>query len=374
MPQTENHVLINGSRLIIESLARAGADVFIGYPITPSNYLYFYSAERMPETFHAPDEITVLQWMAGFSAAGKIPVTATSFPGLALMIESINMAFMMELPMVIVLAQRLGPSTGTATCGAQGDILLLRGMISGGYQVPVLCISDFNDCWTLSDEALKLSVRLRTPVVLLTSKEIAMTNRSFNVSSLPKIEKITREFYSSSEKYVPYRPEKNSVPSFLPVGSREHQVRITSSTHDAEGLLQHSTKEALENTKRLSDKIILNIKDFSFYAADLEEDAETIIFTYGISSVIAREAVKILRKNNEKVSLLIAKTLFPVSNEYFEILSDYKKIVFVEENLNGDYAQVLFGAQIPKNIVKINSIGKMVSVDQIINGVMQNGE
>ena len=116
-------VITDGSRLIIEALARAGAAAFIGYPITPANLLYSYAAARIPIMLPAPDEITTVQWMAGLSAGGKIPVTATSFPGYALMIESINMAFMMELPMVIILVQRLGPATGTATCGAQGDLL-----------------------------------------------------------------------------------------------------------------------------------------------------------------------------------------------------------------------------------------------------------
>ena len=123
--------LTDGSRLIIEALARAGADAFIGYPITPANLLYQYGSQRMELMLPAPDEITTMQWMSGLSITGKLPVTATSFPGFALRVESINMAYMMELPMVIILVQRLGPATGTATCGAQGDLLLLNGIISG---------------------------------------------------------------------------------------------------------------------------------------------------------------------------------------------------------------------------------------------------
>ena len=115
----EKRLIMDGSKLIVESLVRSGGDVFIGYPITPANLLYSYSHERFPIFFAAPDEITTLQWMCGFSSVGKFPVTATSFPGFALMLESLNMAYMMELPMLIVLAQRLGPATGSATCGAQ---------------------------------------------------------------------------------------------------------------------------------------------------------------------------------------------------------------------------------------------------------------
>ena len=138
-------IFTDSSRLIIESLAQSGADVFIGYPITPANLMYSYASQRFPVFLAAPDEITTLQWMSGFSAAGRIPVTATAFPGYALMIEGINMAAMMELPMVIILVQRLGPATGTATCGAQGDLNVVFGTISGGMTLPTFSLGDWKD-------------------------------------------------------------------------------------------------------------------------------------------------------------------------------------------------------------------------------------
>ena len=161
MNNEKSIIFTDNSKIVIEALTRAGADVFIGYPITPANLLYQYASKRFPVFMAAPDEITTLQWMAGFSAVGKIPVTATSFPGFALMIESINMAYMMELPMVIILVQRLGPATGTATTGAQGDLLLLNGMISGGMSVATFNFSDGLDCWNISAKAIEFAVKHR---------------------------------------------------------------------------------------------------------------------------------------------------------------------------------------------------------------------
>lgn len=368
MSKKNNSVLLNGSRLIIESLVRSGADAFVGYPITPANYLYLYSTQRFPETFHAPDEITVLQWMSGMSAAGKLPVTATSFPGFALMVESINMAYMMELPMIIVLAQRLGPSTGTATCGAQGDISLINGLISGGYPLPAFCLSDFNDCWNVTNRAVNAAVGLRTPVVILTSKEMVMTSRSFDIDSLPAIQAVDRHYFNGKGEYKPYLPKSNHVPPLLPLNKADRQVRITASTHDHSGILQHSTKEALGNTKRLPLKIKDNIKDYTLYEYDRDDGAETLIVSYGISSAAAREAVKNMRKN-KKVSLLIAKTLLPVPEKYYEIISQYSNIVVAEENLDGIYSQILFGKRKPDTVCNINVIGRMVSANQIIEGV-----
>ena len=161
--ESQKIIFSDSSKIITEALAEAGADVFIGYPITPANLLYQYASQRFPIFKAAPDEITTLQWMSGFATAGKIPVTATSFPGYALMLEGINMAYMMELPMIIILVQRLGPATGTATRGAQGDIALLSGTISGGMAIPSFSISNQIDCWEISAKAVdRKSTRLNS--------------------------------------------------------------------------------------------------------------------------------------------------------------------------------------------------------------------
>ncbi len=365
MTNTAKKSLIDASRLMIEGTVQAGGQVFVGYPITPANLLYSYSSKRFPTVLPAPDEISTLQFMSGFSAAGKFPVTATSFPGLALMIESIGMAFMMELPMVIMLVQRMGPSTGTATCGAQGDIGLIGNINSGGYPIPTFCPSTFEDCYTLSAEAVKTAIELRTPVFVLTSKEMVMTLKSFDLSTLKPIEPIKRTWYSSEEKFIPYKPDANGVPDFLPVGSPDHQVRITASTHDQNAALQHSTKEALANIERLRFKMEHNLSDYAHYDYDKVDDAETLVFSYGISAAAAREAVANLKASGKKVSLLIAKTIFPVLPEYLEAANSHKRVVVVEENQRGQYREMLFGLNGREGVSGVNCIGRLITPDEI---------
>ena len=369
MDLKEKNVLLEGSLLIIESLARAGADVFIGYPITPANLLYLYGSQRFPAALAAPDEITTLQWMAGFAAAGKIPVTATSFPGFALMVESINMAYMMELPMVIVLAQRLGPATGTATMGAQGDILLLQGAVSGGYPLPTLSIDNITDCWELAAKAVHWAVNMRSPVVLLTSKEDVMTSRNLNLASLVDIETVDYQWYREQETYLSYLPQENLVPAFLPVGNKRYQVRLNASTHDSAGILQNNSPDALANTKRLQAKLEKNLHDYTFYELDEDVDAKTIIFSYGITAQATREAVKIMRKQGKALSYLIAKTLFPIPIQYHDILAKYEHIVVAEENLNGQMKQVLFGTLPRPGVSGVNAVARMITPEEIIQEV-----
>lgn len=363
-------VLTDGSRIITEALVRAGADVYIGYPITPSNLFYGYASKRFPSFYAAPDEISVVQWMSGLSATGKIPVSATSFPGLALMTESLNMAYMMELPMVLVVAQRLGPSTGSATTGAQGDLAFLNGIISGGYPVPVFCPSSFEDCWKLAAKSVEFAIKVRTPVVLLTSKEMVMTHKSFDLSNLEEITAVNRKTPKPSKNYRSYQSNSELVPAFLPLGAKGSQVRMNSSTHDNDGLIRKGDQESLDNTRRLKLKIEKWIPGYTYYEWERQIGAERLLVSYGISADAAREARIHLHNKNLKVDLLIIKTLLPVEDEILEIISHYDQIDFVEENLSGQLKELIFGKRKIAGVGCINKIGSMITPGEILEALI----
>jgi len=362
-------VLIDGSRLVIEACARAGAEAFVAYPISPANWLYRYARERMPIAMAATDEITTLQWMSGLSATGRFPITATAYPGYALMVESLGMAFMMELPMVVVLVQRLGPATGSATTGAQGDLISVRGTMSGAFILPTLCPSNFEDCWTLGAKAVEVAIKLRTPVVLLTSKEMMMTLRSFDLSTLPSIERVPWKRYEGSETYIPYRPGEGMVPPFVPVGDRKYRVRLNASTHDSSGLIRKDTPDAMANTNRLGEKVEKRVSEFTLYDLDEGDGKGVLIVSYDVTAEAARGAVAVLRTKGMDVSSLVLKTLLPIPPTVYEIIDRYEYVVMPEENRGGQLRELLFGARTPKNVVGVNAIGHMVSPTQIIKGV-----
>lgn len=357
-------VITDGSRVLIESLALAGGDVFIGYPITPANLLYEYGRQRFPEFYAAPDEISALQWCCGYSAVGKMPVTATSFPGFALMLESLNMAFMMELSMIIILVQRLGPSTGSATVGSQGDLLLLQGAISGGYPLPVFCPADFQDCWELGRLAAEAAIRLRTPVVLLTSKEMMMTERSLGRSRFPIFAPIDHpaQIHSSLQSY-PFTPDL--TPPFAPVGNPNYPVRLNASTHDSSGLIRNSTPEAMNNTERLRDKIVMRMNDFIAFDHDSDERSQALLLTFGITHGAVRKAVADLRDRNIFVDRLTMKTILPIPQSVLEIIDHYTHIFVIEENITAALKRIIFGNLSLPHVHNIGRIGSMVSPDEI---------
>lgn len=366
MNTASRNCLIDGSMLLTEALKQSGADAFVGYPITPANLIYYYSSQLFEVMLPAPDEISTLQWMCGLSAAGKLPFTATSYPGFALMSESINMAYMMELPMVIVLAQRLGPATGTATCNAEGDIDVVHGLISGGYPIPVVCPSHLMDCWELAHTAVQWAYTMKTPVILLTEKEMVMTYSDFDLAALRPLTPVPQPAYSDTDSYQPYSAQADLTRVFLPVGHDRHQVRLTASTHNMNGILAHTTPEALQNSRRLNDKLIQNLDAYTCYDYDQSAAARTLLLAYGQSAKAARAAVNAQRNNHHPVDLLTVKTLFPIPPVYFEIAARYDRIVVVEENLLGSYRKLLFGARPDSRILGVNTIGQLITPDDIL--------
>jgi 2-oxoglutarate ferredoxin oxidoreductase subunit alpha len=236
--------------------------------------------------------------------------------------------------------------------------------------LPVFCPSDFQDCWDLSAKAVKTALALRTPVVLLTSKEMVMTQQSFDISQLGELPALAWPEYEVNGAYQPYAAKANQPPPFLPVGNNLHQVRLNASTHGNAGLIQKNTPEALANTKRLRDKILQRVDEYTVYDYDRQDEADILLVTYDVSTGASRQAVQQLRAKGRKVSLLCVKTLLPVAPAILEIMNSYKTCIFVEENLTGLYAEMIYGQRQNPQVRKVNKIGHMITPAEIEKEVL----
>src|SRR3989338_8313556 len=158
--------LRTGNQMMAEGAIQAGCRFFAGYPITPASGIFKTMIDSLPSkggvALGAPDEISAIAYCIGASMKGVKAMTATSGRGWALMIESVQYALMTETPLVVALVQRLGPSTGGATQGAPGDVLLAEHATSGGYTIPMLAPSNARECADLPEIAFAWAERLRT--------------------------------------------------------------------------------------------------------------------------------------------------------------------------------------------------------------------
>ena len=187
---------MDGNEAIAHASIEAGCRFFAGYPITPATTIYQHMLTLLPAyggiCLQGEDEIASIGFCLGASMAGFKALTATSGPGISLYSEQISFAIGGEIPLVIVDVQRLGPSTGSATKGADGDIQFLRWGNSGGLPVIVLAPVDVRDCYTLTLQAFNLSEQFRCPVFIASNKEIAMTRESIDLDLLERVNVLSR--------------------------------------------------------------------------------------------------------------------------------------------------------------------------------------
>ena len=359
--------------MLAEGALAAGCRFFAGYPITPASEIYEVMMRELPAhkglALSAPDEISSLCYCVGASLRGLKAMTATSGPGWALMIETAQYALMTETPVVIAIVQRLGPSTGGATQGAQGDIGLAEFSTSGGYTIPVFSPSSAAESYELAVQAFNWSERLRSPVILLSDKDVGMTSEMVDDDALPLAEAVNREM-AVDGTHAPYASSQaGGVPGFVAVGG-EIKATVTGSAHDTRGQLRKNSPEVLEVLCRLQGKIESHRDEMELVKSGLDPAARSLVISYGVTARAARQAVRQMRAEGLPVSFLQIRSLFPIPRKALERAVAGVDTVFVaEENLTGQYRTALTPYLKGKEVVGINRIGKLISPRDIAEAV-----
>ncbi len=335
--------LMDGNEAIARGAVAAGCRFFAGYPITPATTILNHMLTLLPPIggvcLQGEDEIASIGFCLGASMAGMKVMTATSGPGISLYSEQISFAVGSEIPIVIVDIQRLGPSTGSATRGADGDVQFLQWGSSGGMPVIVLAPAGVKDCFTLTVYAFNLAESYRCPVFIASNKEIALTRASIDLDRLEIPAAIERTAPAPDRPFLPFEADgREGVPGFLPIGGKT-LVRQTSSTHGPDGYITTDPAEIERMLTRIQAKINAAVDRFTLVEHEPDEDADTLILTYGITSMAVRAAARELRRRGRRVSLLVIKTLWPVPQTAIRRAARRaKRIVVVEMNL-GQYVR-----------------------------------
>jgi 2-oxoglutarate ferredoxin oxidoreductase subunit alpha len=369
--------LVTGNRMVALGALDAGCRFFSGYPITPSNEIYSTMMDELPRLgglgVASPDEISAICQVVGASMTGCRAMTATSGPGWCLMIETVQYAVMTETPVVVAVVQRLGPSTGGATQGGQGDVLLTEFCTSGGYTIPVFAPSDGRECYELTQQAFAWSERLRTPVVLLSDKEVGMTLESIDTDKLkgPGVHP-RKPFEGDPARFATYRCDcPDEPPPFAHLGGTARVV-ATGSAHDAEGRLRKNAPEVLEVLARLQTKIASHTEEMAFTRLEAAQNPETLVISFGISARASREACRRLRSAGYAVSFLQLKTLFPIpALAIRQAAEGCRRVVVVEENMTGLYGSIIEPLLGGRPLVRVNAIGRMIPPDRIETAVRE---
>ncbi len=364
--------IMEGNEAIARGAIAAGCNFFAGYPITPATTIFNNMLKLLPPKggicIQGEDEIASIGYCIGAAMAGMKAFTATSGPGISLFSEQISFAIGAEIPLVIADVQRLGPSTGSATRGADSDIQFLRWGNSGGVPIIVLAPVDAADCYELTVHAFNFSEQFRCPVFIASNKEIGLTKESLDVSSL-RLPKISNRAHYEGDNFQPFEASAEQSPSFLPIGGSTI-VRTTSSTHGADGYITNDPETIGRSQARIRDKILSHQHSITLWDQTIEDGSEILIITYGVTSRAVAESIKLAKKQGLKLSHLTLKTIWPVPEALILTTAEpFSRILVFEMNL-GQYVEEVRKVLPAKCVEFYGQLdGTLITPEQILKAV-----
>jgi 2-oxoglutarate ferredoxin oxidoreductase subunit alpha len=332
---------------LIAGSVQSGLDLLLGtYPITPaSDILHELSKHKSfgITTFQAEDEIAGIGAAIGAAFVGKLGVTSTSGPGIALKSEAIGLAVMTELPLVVVDVQRGGPSTGLPTKTEQADLLQAMFGRNGEAPVPIVAPQSPGDCFDAAVEAVRIAITYRTPVMLLSDGYLANGSEPWRIPELSGLPTIDPDFATETNhgegedaEFWPYLrdPETLARPWAIPgtpglehrIGGLEKgeghgNISYEPANHD----LMVRTRQA--KIDRIADSLPPLVVD------DPSGQAKVLAIGWGSTYGPIGAGCRRVRKAGHNIAQVHLRHLNPFPNDLGEILSRYDKILVPEMNL-----------------------------------------
>ncbi len=328
-----------------EGALSAGCRYFGGYPITPATEIAEWMSIRMPQVGGAyvqyEDEIAAITSVIGASWTGAKSMTATSGPGVSLMLEAVGLAVMTETPLVLVNIMRGGPSTGQPTRGQQGDIMQAKWGSHGDYQIIALTPASVQEMFDQTIQAFNLSEKYRTPVFVLADETVGHMRERLVIPDEKDLKLEHRKSPTvDPEDYLPFKADDDLVPPMAVFGSK-YQFYATGLTHDERGYPSDKENVQIELVTRLQNKILQNADKIIDVERIELDDAKIGVIAYGTPSRSARKAIKDARKEGIKAGLLRLKTVWPFPEEQVaQLASEVDHIIVAEQNLGQVYYMV----------------------------------
>lgn len=370
---TGNEAIVLG---MVTAAHKAGKPLFYGsYPITPaSTILEGLSALKNFDvrTFQAEDEIAAMGSVIGASFAGSLAATASSGPGIALKSEAINLAVVLELPLVVINVQRGGPSTGLPTKTEQADLLEVLFGRNGESPIPVIAPATPVECFEMMIEAFRIAIRHMTPVFLLSDGYVGNNSEPWKIPDPDSIAAIKAEHYTNPEGYQPYMrdPETLARPWVVPgTPGLEHRIGGLGK-QDITGNVSYAPEDH-EHIVRTRAQKVAGIAD---YIPELEvtgpEQGDLLVLGWGGTYGAIRVAVEEVQAEGLDVARAHLRYLNPFPRNLGNVLGRYKQVLVPELNL-GQLAFLLQG-HFPVRVVKLNKVqGRPFQIREVADKIRQ---
>ena len=334
-------VLLNGNIAISMGAAHAGLDTFIGYPISPATPILLWMEQNLVGegkfVHQSSSEIESITSIVGAGYAGKKAMTSTAGPGFTLMGEGIGLAWMAEIPVVVVDVQRGGPSTGLPTKTEQSDLLTALYPGHGDMKMPVIAPGTVEECFVAGVKSVNWAERYQGPVVILSEHALSERRQNILRPDLSSLGEENRKVYEGSNGYLRYDGWELSP---MPIPGGPGSYVANGSEHDAMGDTTHLPARHIQMTDRRFSKLKL-LNDGTFESEN--ESSSIAIVPWGGSKGPALDAFNELREEGVDLSWYYTMYIHPMPEEMLAALKKKDLVIVPELNYLGQFASVLRG-------------------------------
>jgi 2-oxoglutarate ferredoxin oxidoreductase subunit alpha len=323
----------------IAAAEKAGLKLYLGsYPITPAtDVLHELSKHKSlgVTTVQCEDEISGCASALGASFAGALAVTSTSGPGICLKSEAMNLAVIMELPLVVLDVQRGGPATGLPTKSEQTDLLQALFGRNGESPMPVIAAASPTDCFDAAYAACKMALEHMTPVILMTDAFVANGSGAFKLPNLAEYPAINPPYVPEELKgtWTPYMRAENGTRYWAVPGRQgfEHILGGLEKDDKTGAISTNPENHDLMTRKRQAKIDAIPVPDLEVLGN--KDDAELLIVGFGGTFGHLHAAMDEMRAAGKKVALAHFKFINPLPKNTAEVLKKYPKVVVAEQNM-----------------------------------------
>jgi 2-oxoglutarate ferredoxin oxidoreductase subunit alpha len=325
-----------GNTALAHGALAAGCDFYGGYPITPSTEIAEVMAEELPKIggkfIQMEDEIGGIASIIGASIAGAKALTATSGPGFSLKQENLGLAYIAEIPIVVVDVMRGGPSTGLPTKTAQQDVMQARWGTHGDHGTICYAPSSVQECYDLAIKAFNMAERFRQPVLILSDEVVGHMREKVTKRDPNKLKILNRARPSMPpDKFTPYEADPlTQVPAMASFGDG-YQWHVTGLTTNDWGFPTNHGPEIEKKMLRLMSKVDRARGEIVEYEAEHMDGASVVVVAYGSVGRSALRAVRDARKKGLAVGYFRPITLWPFPGEELKKLALGAKTILVPE-------------------------------------------
>lgn len=376
---TEQKLVISCNEAFSLASVISDCRVYAAYPMTPSSSVLTTMAGWAEKAGivvkHAEDEIAVINLALGSSFMGVRSAVGTSGGGFALMVESISLAGITEIPIVVFLAQRPGPATGMPTWTEQGDLLFAVHAGHGEFPKMVLAPGDVEEMIELTTKAYNLADIYQTPVIVMSDMFLSESHKTLEkkfIDSLIEKYQVNRGktvTFPSDSKYLRYKITEDGISERLIPGAKGLYYQANSYEHIEDG---HTTEEAIPRKQQVDKR---NNKLLTYLAKDFEapkvfgdiNTAKTVFVSWGSNKGPVLEAQKILKSKEYETAYIHFTHVYPLDkNKIKALFVANKKYILVENNSHAQFGKLLLmetGIEIEEKLLKYD--GRPFSAEEI---------